>query len=226
MTTRELMSTDNIEITDIFALKILANFNAYGDFQNIARFYIGSALYMQNGDHLTISGDADIDFVRFIKPRAISCLEHTATKLNLKTIQQGEVMEKQLKSDISPLPKIYSEDIKSLFAILSECGMADNYEDFMLDLSHKLRRGLASYDIIDDKSCAISSYVTDEFAVLTALATSPKYRNQKLATRALNKLETKLNGRKILLMKEKDKNNGFYEKHGYKITDNWIIGEL
>ncbi len=219
-------TNDFIDFKDIFSLKIHANLLAYYEFDNISKFWVSDGcIYNLWADNLTISGEVDIDFVDFVKPKTIMCSTINALSLSLIPLIEGEVMYKQKSGLKCNLPFLYENNFEDIYLILNSSKMLHSYDDFLLDMSHKLRRGLASYSLVDNKAVALSSYIDDSGAIITAVGVLPQFRNSGFGTKALKSLEQKLQGRDLYLFKEKNKNDKFYKNNNYTVIDNWILGE-
>lgn len=211
----------------VYSTKIISSFMAYGNYPDIAKFWQGhGGAYCLWGDNLTIDGEANKPFIEFLKPNSIFCSLKTAEKLNLDIVQSGEVLYKKLDGEKQKLNICYSNDINIMYEILKSCEMIEDYESFKLETSHKLRHALGTYELIDNKAIAMSLYSLGNSAIISTVAVLKEFRRKGLGRLALEKLEEKLMGRELYLLKEKDKNDEFYRKQNYKAIDHWCIGKL
>lgn len=209
---------------NVFSVKILSSFLAYGNYPDIAKFWTSSDCdYCLWGDNLTISGNANKDFVEFLNPKTILCSAEIAQKLNLNIIQSGEILHKNLDGEKQNFEITYSDDINIIYDILKSCEMIDDYESFKLECSHKLRHALGAYEMIDKKAVAMALYSFENCAIISTVAVLKEYRRQGLGKKVLANLEQKLKGREVFLLKEKDKNENFYKKQNYKTIGHWVV---
>ncbi len=216
---------------DYFSCKIKSTYLTYKDIPNSALFWKSqTATYCLWGDNMTIKGRADREFVSFISPKTVLCDSDNAVLLNLKTKRFGEIMHKHIYGLKNEIVSKSFENSKLIYDLVSKCFPETEYEAFLLDISRKLRLANSEISSIltDEKaiSVALSSYICDNTAIITFIATRDEYRKMSYARDVLVSLEEKLCGRDLFLLKEKNKNDIFYQKMGYQQCGNWVLGEL
>lgn len=216
--------------------KILATALAYGVEGKISTVWAGAARYCLWGDNMTIDGElADreeaLAFLNALAPATIQCELQIAKRLKLHIVQQGEIMEKNLCA----LPKTglevsFSHNAKMVHELFTVAGLLSDYEGFLLDYSHKLRHSLGASALVFDQgqlcSCALSTYVTADAALITAVAAAPAKQGLGYGKQALQELERQLGGRMMFLLKEQGRNDGFYQSLGYRKTGEWAIAQM
>lgn len=127
-------------------------------------------------------------------------------------------------ADYSFTPEVNPTDYYSL---LLQCNGAEfkavSYEDFVADLSHRMRKDTAVLMgcYLDSRliSCAAATAVYKGGAVIAGVATLPSYRKKGLATAVVTLLCKKLfrNGvEKIYLQRDKNKNYSLYNNIGFE----------
>lgn len=113
------------------------------------------------------------------------------------------------------------------YSLLLQCNGAEfkavSYEDFVADLSHRMRKDTAMLMgcYLDSIliSCAAATAVYKGGAVIAGVATLPSYRKKGLATAVVTLLCKKLfrNGvEKIYLQRDKNKNYSLYNNIGFE----------
>lgn len=217
--------------TNSLGVKIEASFLAYSSFQKEMMFWESdNSCYCLWGDNMSISGEVDADFVRFVSPKTVLCSKENADILNLKILQCGEVMSKNINGEKKEIPKMYFDKLKEVYNLFVSVNMDLDYEGFLLDTSHKLRNSLASISCIYEGeklvATALCPYITEKFALISAVAVLPEYQNKLYGKKVLEDLEQQLSGRKVYLLKEKGENDIFYKKQNYNPEDFWVLGEI
>lgn len=117
-------------------------------------------------------------------------------------------------------------DLKEVYRLLGSCReelAVPGYEDFMLDMSHKLRHNTAMCVSLREKdrlvSCAMTVSQSQTCAVIGAVATEKSQRGRGFGSACVYELCKRLSDREILLLRERDKNKGFYESLGFIDTE-------
>ncbi len=212
-------------LKDVFGVKIEATAKTYSEIDNqIMLWKSKDTYYCLWGDNMTVSGEPCKEFVKLISPKTVLC---SSDKLNLKAIQKGEVLVKKIDGNKKEIPCVYFDRIKEVYELLKDCSMKLDYEGFMLDTLLKLRRGqgLISTIIEDGKIVAVAlcSYITSDYAIVTAIATKKEYRYKGLGRKVLQELENGLSGRTLYLLKEENENDIFYNKMNYNYLKPWFL---
>lgn len=215
-----------------FGCKLAAIARAYGFGRNFVRFWTdASAAYCLLDGQLTVAGtpeDADeaAEFIATLGPGALLCPETVARSLGFNGTG-GPVLEKLLPDgkavSLGEPPKL--GDISGL---LLEAGMLNGpgaAEAFYLDLSHRLRHGvaLAAGEYRNERlaGCGIISAMVGDEALLSALAVDERWWRQGIGSRLLHRLEAAIPGRKLWLLREEGHNQEFYQSLGFLEADRW-----
>ena len=131
-------------------------------------------------------------------------------KLIVRELPQGSYVDKDI-----PLNEAYE-----LMRLCSGRGfLCPSYEDFLLDTSHKQRHGNALccgiYQGKELCSFAMTSALTENTAVIGAVCTRPSCRNQGYGGAVVYELIRMLGNRRIMLAREIDLNEDFYNELGF-----------
>lgn len=128
--------------------------------------------------------------------------------------------------------KVAQPGIREVHNLICQCE-SDNfnvpsYENFALDVAHKLKSNtIRLYAVKDEnlgiKSCVMTLAESDDCAVLGALATAPDSRNCGLGSFLIKYISNKLlnEGKLVFLHRAPTENIEFYNKIGFKFYSNW-----
>lgn len=220
-----------------FGCKIASYAIAYGFDKKFSCFWTDNeenAVYCMIDDTLIISGtvtnpEETKEFIKVIGAKTIMCAIRNSEVLFIDPIETGDVMKK-ISSGISVECKSDDVSIREIFFLLEETGMTEEFESFYLDLSHKLRHDSAIIitEKIDDElaGCLVVSSITDNAAVISAVAVSGEHRRKGIGSRLIKEAEARLHDKTIYIFKEKGKNNEFYKNLGYVKQDTWITANI
>lgn len=118
------------------------------------------------------------------------------------------------------------EKIKLQYKLLKQCNFSlPGFDEFYLSLFYKNKKDvLRLYGIFSDGLCvcsAIISYMKDNIAKLTSIATSPEYRKMGLAEKILKDIfyDEKLKSKDICLLCGNEKALNLYNKVGFEIKE-------
>lgn len=123
-------------------------------------------------------------------------------------------------SDMAYLKKIYSLLCRTDDRIAPNC-----FEDYFLDLSHKIRHASAEvysiYEGSEPISTAAVTSLSGSAAVIGCVATDHEYRNKGLASSLVYYITDRhmKKGREVFLQREKK--IGLYEKLGFEVCGTW-----
>lgn len=240
---------DNLDAQDLllklceknaFGCKIAAIALAYGFDKKFACFWISketSAVYCMADEIMIISGTIQNAaetraFLSAVGAKQVICAVRNAELLKLTPLQLGDVLKKAILSRASEKIGIKTREvnIRDIYFLLEEVGMADDFEAFYLDLSHKLRHGIAhvetQYRGKELIGCCVVSALTETAAIISALAVKETFRHQGIGTLLLEKAETKLQGKTAYIFTDKNENKAFYRALGYGRADGWITAKI
>ncbi|MEG1427127.1 MAG: hypothetical protein RSC76_05515 [Oscillospiraceae bacterium] len=214
-----------------FGCKILATALAYGFNAKIALYWLSDTAFCLWGENMTIAGDIldpceTAAFLRVLSPKTVLCSKANANLLHLPVLEEGEILCKVQQSFLpKEIASCFSTEARGIFSLLQKHHMIESFQSFYLDFSHKLRHGVGCLHTEKEfgvmVSCALSTYITQDSAIITAVATMPGQENRGLGTKAVLECEKLLAGRKIYVLKEKNKNNSFYQNLNYHFAQDW-----
>ena len=152
----------------------------------------------------------------------------TSNERLLDNSERGAVMAYQGSTNSFGAENEREEDIPFLqiYSLLKKCEAEDfavpSYEDFILDMSHRLRHRTALCSILMDgdrvAACSMTAAMSENTAVIGAVCTDPEYRRMGLGTKCVQSLLAKLGSRNIFIMRAEHKNEVFYQELGFENT--------
>ena len=224
-----------------FGCKIAGVALAYGFDKRFSMFWMDSeheAVYSLVDGVMMITGtvrDAReaLSFIRFSGAEEISCALRNLEILGLNADESGEILRKKTVGEIEGFNTAQDVPIREIYALLEETGLVENggeedeaFEAFYLDLSHRVRHGIACVvtkrveDVL--AGCAVVSSVTGGTAILSAVAVREPFRRRGMGTQLVERVEEILPGRTLYVYKETAKNNEFYRSLGFSKADTWV----
>lgn len=163
-----------------------------------------------------------------------SVLSDTAFFDNRKTTD-GIIMElvNPQRKAASNAEIIVNPDSNEVYKLLTECQserfIVPKYEDFLLDMSHKIRHDTALCVVVRNNRELVSTAMTvaqsKNTAIIGAVATVPQFRKCGFGGIAVMSLAEMLKNRKIFIMRSKDENENFYKSLGFENKGKFIISE-
>lgn len=224
-----------------YGRKILAYYEAYGLKYDFCKFYE----YRSDGNFAIISlynsnmviccdffnSASDIvEFVqfnapfRFEAPRCFTEKFPTISGYNSLRRTLFELKEPNVKYDLN----VNCEpNLDRFYEIIDECftGLL-NYEGWMTDTSHKLRRGISQLFLLDNCSTAAVQFEIDNICFVGHVATLEKYRGKGYARKLLYWLGNYLHkqGKHIELFALEHRTS-YYKELGFTELSNEIVYE-
>ena len=215
---------------DLFALKIEALINSYGDCYDFCSYFFadGAVLSKYYGDFV-IAGKIDDnnaeEIARFIQLSGFSAI--------LCEISNGKVLEKYFDTaghttfvsnivEFSPQKAeaidgalVKNPSLDEVYEILSEAFELD-YESWYVDASHRVRHGVSDYYVFDGKSTVCVAFDIRKNVFLSLVGTKRQERGKGTATKMLKTLCSELTsqGKKISLICL-DERLDFYKNTGF-----------
>lgn len=149
----------------------------------------------------------------------------------------GAVMEcREIRKAVLPQDTRTETDVPLVqaYELMKKCEgqgfVCPEYEDFMLDASHKLRHGNALCCGLykNDRLCsfAMTAAMTEDTAVIGAVCTGKEARKQGFGSAVVLSLVNMLGNRRILLARDIDLNENFYKRLGFRDTMSLYILDL
>lgn len=231
-----LLDTDN----SLYACRIGCLLESYGLGYPFAEFYlqlndreqpVGAAVRYYHDMTLLLTGGSDTDEWRSMVPllgvHSLLCDRPLLTDRPAATLRVMALTQ-------TPMPPAVPEgmtvtdqpDLKALWSLLKSCEAADfavpAYEDFLPDVSHKLRHGTAACCVLQQAqrpvAAAMTVAQTKHSALIGGVATDPHFRRQGLGAWCVRTLCHTLAGRRIYLMRDPNRHARFYEQCGFEDT--------
>lgn len=214
--------------TDLFSVRICALAKAYGCQYAFARFYVqkntaGATTailsYLDNDCTLALTPPADRqELTAFLHAAGFSTLLCSASFDFDSAREEGVLMRSAKRFDVHSGYAVFDEYPKLMDLYNFIDYERQDFESWYVDLSHRIRHGAAravTLNINDEiVSSGILSSITDQGAVLTSVRTQNAFRGMGYGTLLVKKIVADCN-RTVYLMREKDKNEAFYQKAGF-----------
>lgn len=220
-----------------YGCKIAALAHAYGFEKGFVCFWLdvkNETVFCQTDGDMIISGtvldrEETESFLHAVGPRGILCAVKNAETLALPVTQSGDILKKKLGPGKAAKFDPTAVNIRDLYNLLEETGMVEEFEPFYLDLSHKLRHGTAmTFTQRKGKElvgCVVVSAITDDAAILSAVAVKQSLRRQGIGTALIRQAEEALPGKTLYVFREKGKNREFYRQLEYTRVDTWVYSK-
>lgn len=231
-----------------FRCKIVSLFNLYFNIGMFSGFWI----QYNESNHVTsiickfyatliICAESNADFeelksfIKNIGAECVLCGKNVACYFNDKFRDYGYIMK--YSSSIIRYPELGCElksitEIKPIYDFLNsepDSGFSNvDFESFYVDVSHRIRhngsriKGIYEYEKL--VSCAFTTYETSNCAIIGAVLVKSEYRNMGYGSKTVQKfIEILLRENKqVYIFREKNKNEQFYKKIGFKNYDKWF----
>ena len=221
---------------NIYACKIACLLESYGLQYDFAEFWVQyendmpvTAVSKFYGD-MTVYATVQTDFDELKEFLLITGFTSVLCEREIfKGSYSGIIMEKisanqDFKAEINP-------NLNEVYRLLQSC-KSDNfevpcYEDFILDMSHKIRHETALCMGIRENEKLIATAMTvaqsETCAIIGAVATDKNYRYSGYGSQCVKALCHFLNGRKIFIMRDERENENFYKSMGFENKGKFYI---
>ncbi len=220
---------EELKFSDIYEGKIKVLYQAYGSDYDFCSFY--------KQDNSLIMSKLDRDFViksytedydagelaAYLKAnRATSVFLSESVLRQLEPCITGEYLYNNLMEYIGEYEEHELDEkpkLDEVYSILKH-GFNINYENWITDVSHRIRHGISKTVLYKNASTVTVLYDRDDIVFLTQVATLPECRGKGLATEMLREVSGRYSkmGKRVLLVC-RDKMQSFYENVGYKRID-------
>lgn len=219
---------------DLFYVRIMSLAKAYGFSYDFAVFY----RQLDSDNRITaIISKLDFDFTlcfnenadtneisEFISVLGYSTLLCDASFNHTAPYTQGVIMVSDKKVEI-PAARAEIDKYPKLMELFNfvDYDTAD-FESWYVDISHRIRHGCARAYTLNINGVIIASGIFSSIynndAVLSAVRTSEEYRGLGYGSALVSEMSGDIKG-KIYLMREKELNEQFYKRLGFKNNGNW-----
>ena len=193
---------------DHYSRRIRSHYQAYGGEYDFCRFFLikndnqshglrvlfNSSMLMSTFKDCTLDEDETAELSMFIsvnKPLSVE-LEKAYIPALLETLDDYKTDKRtQFRfSQKNDMPRLKVDEVPSLtdvYKILASSfpAIANSYELWLTDMSHRVRRGLAQSFLLGDYTTATIQYIVDRVALVGHVATVPKERGKMHARQLL-----------------------------------------
>lgn len=223
---------------NVCAARILCLNNSYGNYENIVRFWVqydksqkASAAISDYCGNITVycKENADIKEIR----EFINIIGYVSVMSEIELFpenNESDILAVMCYKGVYQPKKIsgchinFNANLNECYEVLSnaadESFIVPKYEDFIIDISHRLRHGTAICSTVyfNDKAAAfaMTTAYTKTTAVIGAAAVILGYRRRGLGSICVNGLIEKLDGRKIFIVRDVGRNENFYRSMNFE----------
>ncbi|MDO4460786.1 MAG: GNAT family N-acetyltransferase [Clostridia bacterium] len=160
------------------------------------------------------------DFISFIHPELIMFSYNHLDFFGNDYRNSGIIMSKRAEGELAD-PLINNDfRMKDYYEFFENCGLASNYEGFMLGMSDFIKTGTGfltgEYNGSELISAAAVTGITDVSAIITSIGVDESHRREHLGTLLMQELMDNLSGREIIIYREILKNEEFYKSLGFE----------
>lgn len=230
---------------DPFACRIISLYNSYKPELVFVDYWLTcdesgntTGAIARNGSNfiLFLTDKSDLDevssFMRVAGVSGIICSGEYELELSGHKSLTGSVLVKNTPfEDIDENLNIVNPDIKSAYELIASCA-DDNFkppafEDFYVDVNHKLRHGAMRMYGIEENGELVSIAMTvaesENGAVLGAVACSPEYRKHGYGSAIVKYITNRLvsENKSVFLHRGRNVNISFYSNLGFSECGTW-----
>ncbi len=237
-----LVSQDNI-----YACRIACLLKSYGIGYPFLSFYIQTD---ENGNAVSavseyysdmtvmLTQDSDIaELVQFLEMRGFSSVLSEKKLFPELPCEEGVVMRLENRERLlnarchDKLILNIQPDPGKIWRLLKSCEdesfHVPEYEDFLPDMSHKIRHGTALCASAEYQSRTVGTAMTvaqsESCAVIGAVCASKELQRTGIGSFCMRELCCRLGGRTIYIMRSRDENEGFYSSLGFENRESFYI---
>lgn len=215
--------------TDVCAARIWNLYTSYHAYENIVDLWVQ---YEENqmisavsryGDSMTVYSvhQNNAELREFLQIQYFSSV--LSNHLIFKDSEIYQVMKLKKPEEISENHFIsFDIHLQDSYLLLQKSSLRNlpKYEDFMLDTSHKLRHetALCAGIYLENqlRAFAMTTAISESTAVIGSVCVDKDFRRRHLGSICVSALIRKLKDRKIFIIREKEKNQEFYQKLGFE----------
>jgi len=182
---------------------------------------------------ICVTNDADFEellqFINVISYREIFCNRNLCTRLKLN-IKYG-CDELRFAGNPTMQGDVNSIGFKEVYGILisGSDGQIElpSYDDWYVDFSHRLRHGCARICSVGGYSVAVTAYETDKEAIISGVATIPKFRGLGHAKAAVLGIchMLQMDG-KVPIVLARGNMADYYRKLGFQKTGEFAVAKI
>lgn len=252
--TLEKQLLDFVSTGNIFACRIACLLKSYGTGYDFADFYLqldgndrpaAAAVKYYSDLTICLSDGCDLqeilEFISMTAPSSVLCPEtlfRNDPQILSKSFMRNDciIMKRRLspKADSDNENIVSDPPLKKVWELLKSCendGLSvPSYEDFLPDMSHKLRHKTASIRayIKEETLAGIAMTVaqSENCALIGAVSVAEKFRRQGIGSVCMQALCSNLYEQginDIFIMREPDKNEMFYSSLGFEYSGRAVV---
>lgn len=229
---------------DVFGTRIKAYFDTYKANFDFLKVWIQldesekptAAISLMDADMtLTCCDNADFEelefFIKMTAYASLQCSRDALKKLNLKESIWGYVVEyKEIQPVESDLIS-FDIDYKEMYSLISGVKLlgVGEYLPWLSDISYRVNHGTAIPAAIIENSklsaCAAALFITENAALLGAVATNPQRRGKGFGGMLVKTLGNKMleENKRVELLCKNDSIVEFYKSIGFIVKGEWAI---
>lgn len=247
-----------VDRSDISACRIACLLQSYGTGYGFADFYlqldeeerpVSAAAKYYSDMTVMLTSDSDIDelggFIEMTSPASVLLAgdvlkdrnnDALCQRLNARSCEECIIMK------LRTIPEAYVDnddmvsdpELRDIWELLHICDgdgiKAPSWEDFLLDMSHRLRHGTAMIRALvrENKPAGVAMTValSERCTLIGAVAVSPRYRRQGIGASCMRALCSALAlawTTDIYILRERDRNEDFYSSLGFEAAGKALI---
>lgn len=240
----ENISIDKICKRDVFGTKIQGYYNTYGSKFDFFKLWIQldemgvqtAAICRIDGEmSITCAENADFEelifFIKMMGFSSLMCKKEVMDALCLEPQETGNIVEyKEIKeTDSSEISS--SVDYKEYYGIIKDAKLlgVGEYLPWLSDFSYRVKKGVAYPTVIKEKgetvACASGLFITENGALLGAVATKPSHRKKGYGGKLVKHLGNLMlnQNKKVHLLCKKGSILEFYRQNGFTPIGEWSM---
>lgn len=226
----EILSEENL-----FTVKIKSNFDCYNKFDFCNTFFQSingentAFINILNGNFIVFAlENADFEeiekFLYFYSAKSIFCNQTVAKHFGISRFKSGIILKITVsESTVEKISYISEPNYKALYNLLKNEFSLPDYNNFVSDLSFRLKNGFAKV-IQTDKGAIFSAWETGKSTVISALAVDITERRKGEGAKLLNLFINSNNKNTVYVYCEKEKAQ-FYQKNGFSTDDTFYFSK-
>lgn len=229
---------------DPFICRILSLYNSYPPSLAFVDYWLTSddsgktnGAIARNGSNfiLFLTEESDLQeissFLRLSGAEGVLCDGRYYLDFSEKTSEGAILKRSEPIGAKGEEPELYNPSIKAAYELIVKCAddnfTPPDFDDFYVDLNHKLRHGAMRLYGIEDSgrlaAVAMTVAESDDGAVLGAVACDPVFRRKGFGSKIVRGTANALiaEGKTVFLHRAKNANAAFYQKLGFSDCGEW-----
>lgn len=246
LTENECKELESICSSDVFGTRIKAYFDTYGAKFDFLKVWIqldenenptAAISLMDNDMTLTCNESADFEelefFVKMTSHSSLQCSRKALKKLNLQETIWGYVVEYKKIQPVECKKITFNVDYKEMYSLISGVKLlgVGEYLPWLSDISYRVNHATAIPAAITENgslcACAAALFITENAALLGAVATNPQKRGNGYGGALVKTLGNKMleSNKRVELLCKNDSIVDFYKSIGFTVKNEWAISD-